>query len=98
MGEPFRVGYVRCSTDEQDVEIQTEQLLTLGVPHERIFIDKGSPEPLARTDRARQRAHRSHFRRRGRHRSTGRTDHDQVRPVRPQHGRGRRDPDRPART
>lgn len=37
----FRVGYVRCSTDEQDVEIQTEQLITLAVPRERIFIDKG---------------------------------------------------------
>ncbi len=37
--EPFRVGYVRCSTDEQDVEIQTEQLLALSVPRERIFID-----------------------------------------------------------
>lgn len=41
MGEPFRVGYCRCSTDEQDVEIQTDQLLALGVPRERIFIDKG---------------------------------------------------------
>ncbi|GAA5050122.1 recombinase family protein [Nocardia callitridis] len=41
MIEPFRVGYVRCSTDEQDVEIQTEQLLALAVPRERIFIDKG---------------------------------------------------------
>ncbi|MGV9667440.1 recombinase family protein [Nocardia niigatensis] len=42
MIEPFRVGYARCSTDEQDVEIQTEQLLALGVPRERILIDKGS--------------------------------------------------------
>ncbi|WP_228821325.1 recombinase family protein [Nocardia farcinica] len=41
MGEPFRIGYCRCSTDEQDVEIQTEQLLALGAPRERIFIDKG---------------------------------------------------------
>ncbi|WP_245671775.1 recombinase family protein [Nocardia amamiensis] len=41
MGEPFRVGYCRCSTDEQDVEIQIEQLLTLAVPRERIFVDKG---------------------------------------------------------
>ncbi|WP_327099269.1 recombinase family protein [Nocardia vinacea] len=32
---------MRCSTDEQDVEIQTEQLLALVVPRERIFIDKG---------------------------------------------------------
>ncbi|WP_067694387.1 recombinase family protein [Nocardia jejuensis] len=41
MGKPFRVGYVRCSTDEQDVEIQTDQLLALEVPRDRIFIDKG---------------------------------------------------------
>ncbi|MGK8464850.1 recombinase family protein [Nocardia cyriacigeorgica] len=41
MGEPFRVGYCRCSIDEQDVEIQTGQLLALGVPADRIFIDSG---------------------------------------------------------
>ncbi|WP_327116168.1 recombinase family protein [Nocardia sp. NBC_01730] len=41
MIEPFRVGYVRCSTDEQDVEIQIDQLIVLGVPRERIFVDKG---------------------------------------------------------
>ncbi|GAB2450843.1 recombinase family protein [Nocardia tengchongensis] len=41
MVEPFRVGYVRCSTDEQDVEIQADQLIALGVPSDRIFIDKG---------------------------------------------------------
>lgn len=41
MSEPFRVGYCRCSTDEQDVEIQTDQLINLGVPRERIFIDRG---------------------------------------------------------
>lgn len=35
------MGYCRCSTNEQDIEIQTEQLLALGVPRERIFIDKG---------------------------------------------------------
>ncbi|WP_327116084.1 recombinase family protein [Nocardia sp. NBC_01730] len=46
--EPFRVEYCRCSTDEQDVEIQTEQLLALGVPTERIFIDRGSSAPRAR--------------------------------------------------
>nr|WP_228000654.1 hypothetical protein [Nocardia australiensis] len=33
---------MRCSTDEEDVEIQTEQLLALGVPTERIFIDRAS--------------------------------------------------------
>ncbi|TDD21097.1 resolvase [Actinomadura sp. KC06] len=35
-----RVGYARCSTDEQDV-VQTEQLLGLGVPADRIYIDRG---------------------------------------------------------
>lgn len=37
----IRVGYARCSTDEQDVIIQTEQLLSLGVPEDRIYIDRG---------------------------------------------------------
>ena len=36
-----RVGYARCSTDEQDVIIQTEQLLALGVAEDRIYIDRG---------------------------------------------------------
>lgn len=36
-----RVGYARCSTDEQDVIVQTEQLLALGMPEERIYIDRG---------------------------------------------------------
>ncbi|MGI5488843.1 recombinase family protein [Microtetraspora malaysiensis] len=36
-----RVGYARCSTDEQDVIIQTEQLLVLGVADDRIYIDRG---------------------------------------------------------
>jgi DNA invertase Pin-like site-specific DNA recombinase len=36
-----RVGYARCSTDEQDVVIQTEQLLALGVSTDRIYIDRG---------------------------------------------------------
>ncbi|WP_280475684.1 recombinase family protein [Nocardia asiatica] len=40
-GEPFRVGYCRCSTDAQDVQTRTDQLLALGVPCERIFIDTG---------------------------------------------------------
>jgi hypothetical protein len=33
------VGYRRCSTDDQDLEIRTDQLLTLGVPPKRIFTD-----------------------------------------------------------
>lgn len=36
-----RVGYARCSTDEQDVDIQIEQLTALGVARERIYIDRG---------------------------------------------------------
>ncbi|MFF4616252.1 recombinase family protein [Nonomuraea jabiensis] len=35
------VGYARCSTDEQDVINQTEQLLALGTPEDRIHIDRG---------------------------------------------------------
>jgi DNA invertase Pin-like site-specific DNA recombinase len=36
-----RVGYARCSTDEQDVEIQVEQLTGLGVAADRVYIDRG---------------------------------------------------------
>ncbi|MER6177875.1 recombinase family protein [Streptosporangium sp. NPDC001681] len=36
-----RGGYAHCSTDEQDVVIQTEQLLALGAPENRIYIDRG---------------------------------------------------------
>lgn len=36
-----RVGYARCSTDEQDVLVQTEQLTALGVAPDRIYIDRG---------------------------------------------------------
>jgi DNA invertase Pin-like site-specific DNA recombinase len=38
--EGARVGYARCSTDEQDVDIQIEQLTALGVAPERIYIDE----------------------------------------------------------
>jgi DNA invertase Pin-like site-specific DNA recombinase len=36
-----RVGYARCSTDEQDLDIQIEQLAALGVAADRIYIDRG---------------------------------------------------------
>ncbi|MGH3525406.1 MAG: recombinase family protein [Mycobacterium sp.] len=36
-----RVGYCRCSTDEQDVQVQIEQLTAIGVAPERIYIDRG---------------------------------------------------------
>jgi hypothetical protein len=38
-----RVGYARCSTDEQDVDIHIEQLAALGVAPDRIYIDHGPP-------------------------------------------------------
>jgi DNA invertase Pin-like site-specific DNA recombinase len=44
-----RVGYARCSTDEQDAGIQIEQLTALGVAPDRIYIDNG----LTGTSRAR---------------------------------------------
>ncbi len=36
-----RVGYARCSTDEQDVVVQIEQLAALGVDPDRIYVDRG---------------------------------------------------------
>lgn len=36
-----RIGYARCSTDEQDLDIQIEQLAALGVAPERIYIERG---------------------------------------------------------
>jgi DNA invertase Pin-like site-specific DNA recombinase len=46
-----RVGYARCSTDEQDVIVQTEQLQALGVDPDRIYIDRGF-SGTTRTNRA----------------------------------------------
>jgi len=43
------VGYARCSTDKQDLTAQRQQLAALGVPAERIYLDKG----LTGTSRAR---------------------------------------------
>ena len=34
-------GYARVSTDGQDLTAQTDALLALGVPAERVFTDKG---------------------------------------------------------
>lgn len=42
-------GYARCSTDMQDLTAQQEVLLGLGVPKERIYLDRG----LTGTKRAR---------------------------------------------
>lgn len=35
------IGYARCSTDKQDLAAQTVILTGLGVPEERIYLDKG---------------------------------------------------------
>ena len=35
------VGYGRCSTDEQDVAAQRAELVELGVPADRIYVDRG---------------------------------------------------------
>lgn len=44
-----RVGYARCSTDEQDLTAQRETLRELGVPDDRVYLDHG----LTGTTRAR---------------------------------------------
>jgi len=35
------IGYARCSTDKQDLTVQRETLLQLGVAADRIYTDKG---------------------------------------------------------
>jgi len=35
------VGYARCSTDEQDLSAQIDQLVSLGVDRERVYVDQG---------------------------------------------------------
>ncbi|WP_431801181.1 recombinase family protein [Microbacterium sp. bgisy203] len=37
----LRVGYARCSTAEQDLEVQRRELATLGVDPDRIYVDHG---------------------------------------------------------
>lgn len=39
--DPLRVGYARCSTDEQDLSVQRHWLESRGVPSERIYLDHG---------------------------------------------------------
>lgn len=46
-----RVGHARCSTDQQGVIVQTEQLHALGVALDRIYIDRGF-SGTTRTNRA----------------------------------------------
>ncbi len=35
------IGYVRCSTDQQDLTAQRDGLVGLGVPANRIYVDHG---------------------------------------------------------
>jgi len=35
------IGYARCSTDKQDLAVQQQELLKLGVAADRIYTDKG---------------------------------------------------------
>lgn len=35
------IGYARCSTDKQDIAVQKQELLRLGVSADRIYTDKG---------------------------------------------------------
>ncbi len=35
------IGYARCSTDKQDIAVQQDALLKLGVTADRIYSDKG---------------------------------------------------------
>src|SRR5215216_5926351 len=44
-----RIGYARCSTDQQDLAVQQAMLQALGVAPERIYMDRG----LTGTTRAR---------------------------------------------
>lgn len=46
------IGYARCSTDKQDLEANRQILLDLGVPTERIYLDRAysgtlMPAPVA---------------------------------------------------
>ncbi|MFD8534159.1 recombinase family protein [Streptosporangium canum] len=49
-----RVGYARCSTNEQDVIVQTEQLRALGVEPDRIYIDRSFSGTTQRYNRGRR--------------------------------------------
>ncbi len=41
------IGYARCSTDKQDLTVQREALLKLGVAADRIYTDHGLTGPIA---------------------------------------------------
>ena len=41
MAKERLIGYARCSTTRQDIEVQKKALLEMGVPKENIYMDKG---------------------------------------------------------
>ena len=40
------IGYARCSTDKQDLTVQREALLKLGIAEDRIYTDHGLSSTL----------------------------------------------------
>jgi DNA invertase Pin-like site-specific DNA recombinase len=49
------IGYARVSTDQQDLTAQRDGLQVLGVPADRIYVDRG----LTRTNRERPGLHQA---------------------------------------
>ena len=41
------IGYARCSTLAQDLTAQRQALAALGVPADRVYLDKGLTGPAA---------------------------------------------------
>lgn len=50
MGEQKKYGYVRVSTKEQNEDRQVKAMLEIGIPQERIFIDKQSGKDFNRAE------------------------------------------------
>ena len=50
MEEQKKYGYVRVSTKEQNEDRQIQAMLEIGIPQERIFIDKQSGKDFNRAE------------------------------------------------
>ena len=46
----MRYGYVRVSTDEQNVDRQVKKMLAIGIDKDNLYIDRASGKNLARTE------------------------------------------------